>query len=88
MFKAIGSFFSDVLSLLSEVLYDTLTKECTGGIRRFDRMKVMQFVSFNVTMIIFIKHQSKVLDFSTWGIVFGFAIGAKALDEYSKKIGK
>ena len=78
-----------IISFLSEILYDTLTKEMHDGIRRWDRMKIMQFFSFNAALLVFMWDQFfHGFRFEAWMVVISFAFGSKLIDAGSKKIQK
>lgn len=81
--------FELIISFLSEVADDTLRKTNQDGIRRWDRMKLMQFFSFNSALIVFMWDQlSNGFRLDSWIVVIGFAFGSKLIDAGSKKIEK
>lgn len=76
-----------IISFLSEILDDTLRKEMPDGTRRWDRMKIMQFLSFNAALLVFLWDQFfHGFRFETWMVVISFAFGSKLIDAGSKKI--
>lgn len=81
--------FGLIVSFLSEILDDTLRKEMPDGMRRWDRMKIMQFFSFNAALLVFLWDQFfHGFRFETWAVIIGLAFGSKLIDAGSKKIQK
>lgn len=78
-----------IVLFLSEVFNDTLKKDSEDGTRRWDRMKIMQFFSFNAALLVFLWDQFfHGFRFDAWMVVIGFAFGSKLIDAGSKKIQK
>ena len=76
--------FNLVLSAISEIFVDTLTKN-----GKWSRMSIMMFICFNCAIVMaIIDFCFHGLRFDVWALILSLAYSTKIIDSYSNKIGK
>lgn len=79
-------WYQHIFKFANSIIIDTLQKDVDGE-RRFDRMKIMMCIAFNVAVWMAIADFcDKGLRLDVWFCLIGFAFGTKIIDAQANKI--